>query len=222
MDGFTSVTYETLLAYVLPASIVEILILPFISSMIPKWDKDTAVYLVLGFLGISIVIGLLINAFGTAITTTKIFDLQKKWRNVILFGKPKKPSVLSIYLDKYLKKVSPDKEYNDLSERAEFVYAIFNVKVSEHIYSRRNWDWYFYQSSRNILISSPVTIILFIILSNQNHWLSSYVILTLLILIFCFWVIYKFMRRQLEIYYGYYASVVLGYLLKIENKSTNT
>jgi hypothetical protein len=221
MDGFTSVTYETLLAYVLPASIVEILILLLISSKIPGWDKDTTVYLILGFLGISIVIGLLINAFGTALTT-KIFGLQKKWRNEILFGKPKKPSVLSIYLDKYLKKVSPDKEYNDLSERAEFVYAIFNVKVSEHIYSRRNWDWYFYQSSRNILISSPITIILFIILSFQKQWLASYVILTLLVLFVCFWVIYLFMRRQLDIYYGYYASVVLGYLLKIESKSDNT
>ena len=208
MSNIASLTYETLLAYVLPAAIVELLFLPFLSDRLNlRWDIDSAGYLVLGFIGLSVVVGLAFNMWGTVVTT-KLVDFQQKKRNLIFFGDSGKPSVLL----KYLEALYPDAKEQD--DKVELVYAIFNSYVVEHVYARRNWDWYFYQSSRNILTTCPFSIAGLVLLAIRDTWPSALIVGVFVATIVILAVLYSFMVRQLEIYYGFYVSVVLGHLLK--------
>jgi hypothetical protein len=207
MSNISNLTYETLLAYVLPAAIVELLFLPLLSDRLNlQWDNASAGYLVLGFISLSIVVGLVFNMWGTVVTT-KIIDLQRRKRNLILFGESDKPTILF----EYLKTLYPNaKGQND---KIDLVYAIFNFHVAEHIYARRNWDWYFYQSSRNIFATCPFSITGLILLAIQYTWSITTIIGVFLATIVILILVYNFMVRQLEVYYGFYAAVVLGYLL---------
>lgn len=206
MSNIASLTYETLLAYVLPAAIVELLFLPLLYDRLNlRWDTDSAGYLVLGFIGLSVSVGLLLNMWGTVLTI--LSRIQQRKRNLILFGKSDKPS----FLFQRMQALYPNTAE---PQKVELVYAIFNSHVPEHIYARRNWDWSFYQASRNILTASPLSITALVLLAIRDTWpgtlIASVFVATIVILA----VLYFFTLRQLEIYYGFYANVVLGHLLE--------
>ena len=115
-----------------------------------------------------------------------------------------------------------DKVKVQIDVYVEYVYAIFNSHVVEHVYARRNWDWYFYQSSRTILTTCPFSIAGLVLLAIRDTWPSALIagvfVTTMVILA----VLYFFMVRQLEIYYGFYVSVVLGHLLKLSAQAAGS
>jgi len=248
MPNIATLTYGTLLAYVMPACIVALAFLPFYYDWLKcQWRPDLAGFFVLVFIGVSILVGFLINALATVVTAlprlqwswlqrkkikwiVNLFKLQEIYRNIILFGKPHKgePSVLFkemeiLYPFEKLETLYPEKIKNrqdkgdkikvQIDVYAEYVYAIFNTHVREHVYARRNWDWYFYQASRNMLMASLLSIFAPILTGFRPTWSWTCIVvglvLTIIIIALCLLAL-----RQLEIYYGFYANVVLGHLLK--------
>jgi hypothetical protein len=221
--NISNLTFETLIVYIMPAAIVELLLLPLIGPLIGnsmKWYTDSTLYSVLGFLGLSIVLGLFIDMFSVAVSS----NFQRKKRDTIFFGNQEKDNQEKDNLLSYrLEKLYPESKSKD--EKVKLIYAIFNIHVQEHIYARRNYDWYFYQASRNTIASF---FLYFIALACLACWLAIGNNLTIYLII-CISVIaiivllpilYSFMISQLNIYYGYYVSVTLGYLLEQENRNT--
>jgi hypothetical protein len=211
MNNIASLTYETLLAYVLPAAIVELLFLPLLNDPLLKgrlglsWAPASAGYIVLGFIGLSVFVGFLFNIWSTVVTT--VTGWQQRNRNRILFGKSDRPSVLFECMKVLYPKTNEQ-------AKVDLVYAIFNSHVPEHVYARRNWDWSFYQASRNILATSPLSITALVLLAVRDAWPGTLIIGVFVAAILVLAAVYFFMLRQLEIYYGFYAHVVLGHLLE--------
>ena len=208
--NISNLTFETLIVYVMPGAIVFLLSI----SNILEWHPDLTLYTLLGFCGISIVVGLLINMVSVLIFS-KLLNFQQKQRDTIFFGKPEAKTPL---LDR-LEKLYPD---STSEEKVKLIYAMFNIHVKEHIYARRNYDWYFYQTSRNTLTSLPLCLMA-LMWGVDYGWsivcigsIGAYVSIVALI----GRVLHLFMIKQLEIYYGYYVSVTLGHLLEQENKNT--
>jgi len=205
MSNIASLTNEVLLAYVLPAAIVELSFLQFIQNRWNfQWDLSTPSS-ILGFLGLSVAVGFLIDALGHLL----VREWQGGERNIVLFGKPDSRTVLF----QYMELLYPNTKKADVEDKVNLVYAIFNSHVSVHIYARRNWDWTFHETSRNLLISSPLTTIGLML--SASAW--SVLLVTLIpisVALIDYFVLYKSMKWSLGEYYGYYASVVLGHLLE--------
>jgi hypothetical protein len=197
------VTSMKLLAYV-PAAIVELSFLQFIQN---RWDLQwdlSAPASLLGFLGLSVAVGFLIDAVGHLL----VREWQRRERNLVLFGQPDSRSVLF----QYMELLYPNTKNADVEDKVDLVNAIFNSHVSVHVYARRNWDWTFHETSRNLLISSPLTAIGLML--SASTW--SVLLVTLIpigVALIDYFVLYKSMKWSLGTYYDYYASVVLGNLL---------
>jgi hypothetical protein len=209
--SIANITFETLLAYVVPAAILESLFVPLIANRI-MWDSQVGLYFIIGFLGISVILGLLLDMWSVTVST-RLIRWQQNRRGEILFGKPDKRNTLF----KYLETLYPNTSEKD---KTSFIYAVFNNHVTEHIYSRRNYDWYFFQASRNTLTSFPFCLIALILLGNKYSWSLSIILAVGLVVIILILTIYIFMQSQLEIYYGYYVNVTLGYLLEHSDQYT--
>jgi len=204
MSNFASLTNEVLLAYVLPAAIVELSFLRFIQNRWNlQWDLS-APSSILGFLGLSVAVGFLIDALGHLL----VREWQRRERNLVLFGKPDSRTVLF----QYMELVYPNTKKADVEDKASLMYAIFNSHVSVHVYARRNWDWTFHETSRNLLISSPLTTI-GLMLSASTWSVLLVTLIPISVALIDYFVLYKSMKWSLGTYYSYYASVVLGYLL---------
>jgi hypothetical protein len=223
MPNIATLTYGTLLAYVMPASIVALAFLPFYCDWLKRqWCPNLAGFFVLVFIGVSILVGFLINALATVVS----IDLQQKARDLIFFWEYERPSLRKLIflfrrksdgpsvLSELMEELYP--EYKCEQEKVKLVYAIFNFHVREYIYARRNWDWYFYQASRNTLMASFVSIFAPILAGFRPTWYWAYTTVGLVLTIV---VLYLFALRQLEIYYGFYANVVLGHLLELKQSA---
>ena len=204
MSNIASLTNEVLLAYVLPAAIVELSFVQFIQNRWNfQWDLSTPSS-ILGFLGLSVAVGFLIDALGHLL----VREWQRGERNIVLFGKPDSRTVLF----QYMELLYPNTKKADVEDKVNLVYAIFNSHVSVHIYARRNWDWTFHETSRNLLISSPLTTI-GLMLSASTWSVLLVTLIPISVALIDYFVLYKSMKWSLGTYYGYYASVVLGNLL---------
>jgi hypothetical protein len=210
MEGLSELAYDLLLAYGLPGAITVLIYGALLSNRLAlRWDLNSAFWEVLGFVVISIVVGLLLDMISAA-TVSKIWRFQQKRRDGILFGVKEKRTLLW----KRMNEIYPD---TDEGERAQLVYAIFNAHVQQHIYSRRNWDWFFFMASRSIFVTSYIPLIGLALLAWQQAWQIGWNVLAAGTATLILFVVYHFMMRQLEIYYGYYANVALGHLLHSEN-----
>lgn len=231
MSNLASVAYEVLLAYVMPGAVVQ---LPFwlfarVNLEMEQADINTTGY-VLVFFGFSIVLGFVINALATVVCTSELVEDRKRlqllsqnvMRKQILFKDDQGKETL---LRKQLKE--PMEPFGPIigdEKRIQFVNAVFYAQVPEYVYARRNWDWYVYQSSRNLLFSLVLfwPLLLIIALSDVlsggtstwswNGFALGIVVAfgTILVMV----ILSLFSRRQLENYYGYYRDVALGYWLK--------
>src|SRR3990172_9796406 len=95
MSNIASLTNEVLLAYVLPAAIVELSFLLFIQNRWNlQWDLG-APSSILGLLGLSVALGFLIDALGHLL----VREWQRRERNLVLFGKPRRRTVLFQYME---------------------------------------------------------------------------------------------------------------------------
>jgi hypothetical protein len=204
MSNIASLTNEVLFAYVLPAAVVQLSFLPFIQSRWNlHWDFSVPSSL-FGFLGLSAAVGFLIDAMGHLL----VREWQRSERNIALFGKPESRSVLF----QYLELLYPNTRKADLEHKVDLVYAIFNSHVPVHIYARRNWDWTFHETTRNLLISSPLTTI-GLILSASTWSVLQVTLIPISVALIDYFVLYKSMKWSLGTYYAYHASVALGRLL---------
>jgi hypothetical protein len=158
----------------------------------------------LGFLGLSVAVGFLLDALGHLL----VREWQRRERNLVLFGKPDSRTVLF----QYMELLYPNTKKADVEDKVELVYAIFNSHVSVHVYARRNWDWTFHETSRNLLISSPLTTI-GLMLSASTWSVLLVTLIPISVALIDYFVLYKSMKWSLGAYYGYHASVVLGHLL---------
>ena len=211
MSNIASLTYEVLLAYILPGAIVQLSYLVFIQKLWNlQWDLSSPSFL-LGFLGLSVAVGFLIDSLGHVLMN----EWQRSRRNLVWFGKPTSRSVLFHYMQT-LYPSRNEKDVEDLETKVELIYAIFNSHVSEHVYARRNWEWTFHEASRNLLISSPLTTIGFML--SGRTW-SVFLTVLISVSLIDYFILYKYMKWSLSTYYGYYASVVLGKLLEKSSES---
>ena len=152
----------------------------------------------------SVALGFLIDALGHLL----VREWQRRERNLVLFGKPDSRTVLF----QYMELVYPNTKKADVEDKANLVYAIFNSHVSVHVYARRNWDWTFHETSRNLLISSPLTTT-GLMLSASTWSVLLVTVIPISAALIDYFVLYKSMKWSLGAYYGYHASVVLGHLL---------
>lgn len=201
MSNILSFTYVTFLAYIMPASIFLYLLHCCLDI---EYGVDSKEFIVICFIALSVLVGFLFNALSTVVTS-ELFKTQQKRRDSIFFGRKGKRTTLYTLIDDSL----PDEK-----TKIEYVYAIFNSHVPEHIYERRNWDWYFYQSSRNLLITSPFSISTLVWLAIRDTWPVAQWLTVFLSVLLILVILYFFASRQLGIYYGFYANTVVGYLLE--------
>jgi hypothetical protein len=212
MDTLSDLAYEMLLAYGVPGGLSLIPYLIYLSKVHGiRWDLDLVGQYALSFAVLSVIAGLLLDMIAVAVTT-KVWRFQQDKRNNIFFGsKGKRKLLWRLIADRYPNETRDDDSDDD---RAALVYAIFNDCVSEYVFSRRNYDWYFAMFSRNIVVTYLIPSVGLGLVAHAFAWPIAWVGLALLIAGGLFAVLRLFMFRQIEIYYGYYANVVLGHLLK--------
>jgi len=213
--NIASLTYETILAYVLPAIIVELPLLPYLRNYMKLDLNLSSVNSVLGFAALTLALGLLIDMLSHV-----IWDDWSKWQRriqrLIYFGCPDNPSLLLQLIDTALPNTSEQ-------DKVKLVDGIFNFQASQHVYARRNWDWTFHEATRNVVIASFFAVIGIILLAIQGTSplprIPIPILIVLIAIIDAF--LYRYMKWSLTIYYSYNVNIALGYLFELKHRVVN-
>ncbi len=205
-----NLTFETLVAYILPAFLLESVWVPIISPIISvPFQLGTLSWMLYGLV-VTVLVGIIINALSTVFMS----GLASKERNLVFFGAHGNPSLLKREIVIHYANV-PEESHIDL------VYALFNKHVCEHVYGRRNYDWYFYMASRNLVVMSPLFLVGLLVRTFITDAIPLFpAIVSMILTAGVSWGLFCFMLTEVRTYYQYYANVALGTMLEETIKVT--
>lgn len=199
-----NLTFETLVAYILPAFLLGSIYLPILDHYGIIDRGFTSISEILLVVVLTILVGILVNMASTVFLS----GFVSKSRDFVFYGTDENPSLLTKKMEEYYPHVS-DEEWTPI------IYALFSRHVQGHVYTRRNYDWYFFMASRNLLVAFLILIPGLIWHAYAvKSWPVELTVIILLLSAGMIAVLLVFMKKALAVYYGYYVSIALGELLE--------